>query len=203
MQNLQHHPLSLGIYIAHAGFFLAFVVARLFASRAPREQAGTRAVASAEATAPAARVLISLHFAAFGLLYFGIAGAVFGPRPRPLFQPQIVAGALLIAVGAILACWTLLWFRSWRFRATIDVGHELATGGPFRLLRHPIYMGLNLLALGTALWHPTPLIWAACMVIVVLSDLRARSEEILLLRVFGAAYASYRDRTRRFIPAIY
>ncbi len=200
---MQHQPLSLGIYMAHAGFFLAFLLARLFASQAPRERAGTGVVASAEATAPASRVLITLHFAAFGLLYFGIAGAVFGPHPRPLFPPQIPGGVVLIALGAVLACWTLLWFRSWRFRATIDVGHELATRGPFRILRHPIYMALNLLALGTALWHPTALIWAAFIAIAVLSDLRARSEETLLLRVFGAAYASYCERTRRFIPAIY
>lgn len=200
---MQHPPLPLGIYLAHAGFFLAFVVARLVASKAPRDQAGTRVLSSGEATAPASRVLVSLHFAAFGLLYLGIAGAVFGRHPRLLFPPQILAGALLIAAGAVLACWTLLWFRSWRFRATIEVGHELATGGPFGILRHPIYMALNLLALGTALWHPTPLIWAGCIAIAVLSDLRGRSEELLLLRVFGPAYTSYCERTRRFIPAIY
>ena len=52
-------------------------------------------------------------------------------------------------------------FRSWRFRATLDKGHQLATGGPFSLLRHPIYMGLNLLALGRAIWVPTLTLWIA------------------------------------------
>lgn len=197
---MQH---DMGIYIAHAGFFLSFVIARGIAAMAPRNREEGRVVASQAAAAPAARVLFITHVGAFFLLYFGIAAAVFGPASRLLFPPQIVIGALLIAVGAVLACWTLLYFRSWRFRAVIGVGHELATGGPFRILRHPIYLALTLLALGTALWHPTPFIWVAFAIIAVLSDLRARAEETLLLRVYGEAYSKYCQRTRRFIPAIY
>jgi protein-S-isoprenylcysteine O-methyltransferase Ste14 len=57
--------------------------------------------------------------------------------------------------GAALMSWARVWFASWRFRAKVDASHQLATGGPFALLRHPIYMGLNLLALGSAVWDPT------------------------------------------------
>jgi protein-S-isoprenylcysteine O-methyltransferase Ste14 len=197
---MQH---DLGIYIAHAGFFLSFVIVRRIAARASRDRGGTPVVASEAATAPASRILFVTHVGAFFLLYFGIAAAVFGPPPRLLFLPQIVVGALLIAVGAVLSCWTLLYFRSWRFRAAIGVGHELATGGPFRILRHPIYLSLTLLALGTALWHATPFIWVSFAIVAIVSDLRARAEETLLLRVYGVTYAKYCERTRRFIPAVY
>jgi protein-S-isoprenylcysteine O-methyltransferase Ste14 len=197
---MQH---DLGIYIAHAGFFLSFVIARRIAALAPRDQGDARVVSSQATAAPASRILFVAHIGAFFLLYLGIAAAVFGPPPRVLFPPQIVIGLLLIVIGAVLSCWTLLYFRSWRFRAAVGVGHELATGGPFRILRHPIYLSLTLLALGTALWHPTPFIWVSFVILALLSDLRARAEETLLLRVYGETYAKYCERTRRFIPAIY
>jgi protein-S-isoprenylcysteine O-methyltransferase Ste14 len=133
--TMQH---DIGIYIAHAGFFLSFVIVRRIAAMAPRDQGGTRVVASEAATAPASRILFVAHVGAFFLLYFGIAAAVFGPPPRLLFPSQILMGALLIAV-----------------------------------------------------------------VVAILSDLRARAEETLLLRVYGETYAKYCGRTRRFIPAVY
>jgi protein-S-isoprenylcysteine O-methyltransferase Ste14 len=112
-------------------------------------------------------------------------------------------GAVVIAAGAALMSWARVWFASWRFRAKLDASHQLATGGPFRYLRHPIYMGLNLLALGSAVWDPTLVVWIAVVLMVVGSDLRGRAEERLLANAFGAAYADYLQRTSRFLPGIY
>jgi protein-S-isoprenylcysteine O-methyltransferase Ste14 len=195
-----------GIYAAHAAFWCAFVIARLIAqSSAPGQhdnrEGATRA--STQDAAPYSRALVSFHAFAFAILYFGLGIAVFGGHSLALFQSQPIAALLVIGCGAVLCCWALLYFRSWRFRATVAVGHELATGGPFRLLRHPIYMALNLLALGSALWIPTPIVWFSFVLVVVGSDLRARSEEALLLRTYGDAYASYCERTRRFVPGVY
>jgi protein-S-isoprenylcysteine O-methyltransferase Ste14 len=64
-------------------------------------------------------------------------------------------------------------------------------------------MGLNLLALGSAIWVPTAIVWIAFLLMVLGSDLRARAEETLLLRVFGASYREYCARTGRFVPGIY
>jgi protein-S-isoprenylcysteine O-methyltransferase Ste14 len=116
---------------------------------------------------------------------------------------QRVVGALVIAAAAALICWALAHFASWRIRAKLEAGHRLATDGPFRHLRHPIYMGLNLLALGSAIWVPTPVLWMSVVLMCIGSDLRARAEEKLLLQVFGAAYRDYCQRTSRFVPGIY
>ena len=102
-----------------------------------------------------------------------------------------------------LVAWALVSFRSWRFRAAVDQDHHLATAGPFRIIRHPIYLGLNLLALGTAFWMPTPIVWAGFVLMTIGSDLRARAEENLLALTFGAAYRDYCARTNRFVPGIY
>ena len=64
-------------------------------------------------------------------------------------------------------------------------------------------MGLNLLALGTAILVPTTLVWAGFVLMGLGSDLRARVEESLLVQAFGHAYRNYMERTRRFIPGIY
>jgi protein-S-isoprenylcysteine O-methyltransferase Ste14 len=133
----------------------------------------------------------------------GIGAAAFGTHVAVLFPGQPLAGGVVIALGALLCGWAVLYFRSWRFRAALEVGHELATGGPFRFLRHPIYMSLNLLALGSALWLPAPILWVAVVLMIAGSELRARAEDSLLRRSFGDAYVSYCKRTARFVPGVY
>ncbi len=140
---------------------------------------------------------------AFFVLYCGIGLAVFSGQIPVRLRGQGILGSLIIAVGAILMAWALVYFRSWRFRAKLEDDHRLVTGGPFRMLRHPIYMGLNLLALGSAVWIPTALVWIGFVLMIVGSDLRARAEEKILEEAFGAPYRDYCARTRRFLPWLY
>ena len=80
-----------------------------------------------------------------------------------------------------------------------DHGTGLVTTGPYRLVRHPIYLGLTLLAMGDAFGS-----WPALM--IVLSGFvptlawRACAEENLLSRTFGERYAVYRKQTKMIIP---
>lgn len=195
------------IYVAHVVFWMAFGITRLVLSWIYRGGAVPTDQPSAkeERTAPYSRALLLLHMLAFGVMYFGIGLAVLpGPGHVPsLFAGQRAVGGLVIAIGALLACSALAYFRSWRFRAKLEKGHQLATGGPFRLMRHPIYTGLNLLAFGTALFIPTPIVWIAALLMIMGSDLRARTEEPLLVEAFGDSYRNYQARTRRFLPGIY
>jgi protein-S-isoprenylcysteine O-methyltransferase Ste14 len=121
-------------------------------------------------------------------------------RAAPL---QRAIGAAIILFGAILIYLARAAFASWRFRAQIEPGHELATTGPFRLIRHPLYAGLDLLALGTAIWIPTVLAWLGAALMVLAGDLRARAEEPLLERAFGDTYRIYQRRSWRFLPGVY
>jgi protein-S-isoprenylcysteine O-methyltransferase Ste14 len=191
------------IYAAHALFWGAFGMTRVLV-RQPPAQAPASAGSAATGIAPYSRALLAFHSVAFVVMYFGIGSDVLSPHPGPrMFAGQPVIGALVIAAGAAVACWALVYFASWRLRAKIDAGHQLATGGPFAYLRHPIYLALDLLALGSAIWIPTPALWLSVALMCIGGDLRARAEERLLLRVFGAAYDTYRERTRRFVPRIY
>jgi protein-S-isoprenylcysteine O-methyltransferase Ste14 len=192
------------IYVAHALFWGAFGLTRLLVRRrANRVRAEPEAASATPQTAPYSRTLLFIHALAFGGMYFGLGAAVLPNRVPLLFAGQRAVAALIIALGAWLACWALRYLGSWRLRARLDEGHLLATGGPFRFLRHPIYMGLNLLALGTAVWVPTPVLWASLLLMIIGGELRARAEEKLLTNFFGAAYSAYCRNTSRFLPGLY
>jgi protein-S-isoprenylcysteine O-methyltransferase Ste14 len=188
------------IFLPHSVFWLSFVFTRLLLRR---HDSSPAPVSPKETAAPFSRALLAFHGIAFALMYVGIDIAVIPHRVPAWFSGQRVVGTLIILAGAALADSALIHFRSWRFRAAVDASHQLATGGPFRLLRHPIYMGLNLLALGSAIWVPTPMVWSGFVLMAIGSDLRARAEEALLTQVFGSAYREYSRRTQRFLPGIY
>jgi len=84
-----------------------------------------------------------------------------------------------------------------------DQGTGLITTGPYRLVRHPIYLGLAQLALGQALAFSS---WLALLVVffgvVPTFAWRARAEETVLGRTFGESYALYRKQTKMIIPYV-
>ena len=116
---------------------------------------------------------------------------------------------LLASLGALLAlAGTALVLRSraalgpaWSFVPKADQETGLVTTGPYRRVRHPIYLGLTLLAAGEAVAFSS---WPAMLIvltgIVPTFAWRAQAEEKLLSRTFGERYAVYRERTRMMIP---
>lgn len=111
-----------------------------------------------------------------------------------------IGGALLIPYGTILVGWSI-----WHLRRALSAlpaprAHaQLVTTGPFRRLRHPIYSGLLLAALGYALWSAhVPRLLVTGM-LTVLFWYKARYEETLL-RAHFPAYAAYQARTGRLWP---
>ena len=194
------------IYVLHLGFWGSFGVTRALVRRsagASPAEIEPGPTAEHRDSAPYARALIGLHMLAMGLMYYGIANAVI-PNLVPVGIPgRRIVGAALIALGAAIVSWALFHFSSWHYRAEIEPGHRLTVDGPFHFVRHPLYLGMNLLALGSAVWVPTPLVWSGFAVMLLGSDLRARSEEALLHRAFGPTYADYCTRTKRFVPGVY
>jgi protein-S-isoprenylcysteine O-methyltransferase Ste14 len=196
---------DLGLYLFHAAFWGSFGVTRLLSRSTSPEAAAPKApaVSGPERVAPWSRAVLMVHMVAFTVMYFGIGNAVIPDRVPDLFPGQRWLGGAVILLGAIFASWALAHFKSWRYRAALAEGHELATDGPFGIVRHPIYLALDLLALGSALWAPTATIWIGAVLMALGSDLRARAEERLLVEAFGDRYREYMARTSRFLPGIY
>lgn len=79
---------------------------------------------------------------------------------------------------------------------------KLVTNGAYRLVRHPIYFGVLLTALGIALWSLSPLRLLLTLVLALFFDRKANQEEAWLQERY-AEYPAYRARTRKLIPWIY
>jgi len=182
-------------YVAHFLFWLPFIV------RGQVDRMRGRADGAPVHAAPGARWLIFRHSVATFGMYLGLGAAV--ARKEVLDGVPAAIGIALIGIGLGLALWTLWVFRSWRLRAELGPGHELCTDGPFRLVRHPIYTAMDLLALGTAVWAPNALTLGGVLGIALVGDQRARAEEQILLDAFGERYALFMASTRRFVPGIY
>lgn len=198
---------DLAIYAVHALFWASFGITLLVSRhKPPRPEVApspTTPAGDESRTAPWSRAVLVLHALAFAVMYFGVGNAALAGRVPHVFAGQRVVASVVIALGGWLMAWALVHFASWRLRARIDEGHRLATEGPFRFVRHPIYLGLDLLAIGTAIWIPTEIVASSVVLMLVAGDLRARAEENVLKRIFGATYLEYGKRTSRFVPGIY
>jgi protein-S-isoprenylcysteine O-methyltransferase Ste14 len=83
-------------------------------------------------------------------------------------------------------------------------GQKLQRRGLYSLVRHPFYLGLELIFLAFALNSRT---WACFAVVLVPTTLamlyRIHVEETALRLAFGAEYEEYSRSTKRLIPGVY
>ena len=121
--------------------------------------------------------------------------------PQQALSAIGTAGAVLFAIGAAIAGWSLVIFHN--VRTTTVPGRassSLVTWGPYRFSRNPMYVGLVVAYLGEAgilkqLWPvallPLTIAYVNWIVIPV--------EEAKLVEVFREEYEQYRKRVRRWI----
>ncbi len=145
------------------------------------------------------------------LFIIALVGSVVAPILAMAGVERSIAGpsrALdVVAVAALLAgCGVLTWSQgamgaSWRIGVDGAERTDLVTGGPFRLVRNPIFSGLLLSAAGFALLLPTVTAIASFALLVLAIELQVRAvEEPYLRRVHGASYLAYGSRVGRFVP---
>ena len=92
---------------------------------------------------------------------------------------------------------------SWRVGVDPEERTELVTGGPFELVRNPIYSAMILTVFGLVLMVPNVLAVAAFAGLVVALELQVRLvEEPYLLHAHGEEYVGYAARVGRFVPGL-
>lgn len=127
-----------------------------------------------------------------GLLVIGNACIV-----RPI-------GLVLTATGYFLMNWSVMALgKQFSTDVTIQKGHKLITTGPYRLVRHPRYLGIIVFLTGIALTFRSllSLMFAGLTVAVVLW--RIWDEEKLMRETFPAEWDAYVKRTRRLVPFLF
>jgi protein-S-isoprenylcysteine O-methyltransferase Ste14 len=139
-----------------------------------------------------------------------IAGAVMlfnirGWERDPLWRlSDLGEQAMLgLAVFGFLFCWwaRLYLGRLWSGSVTRKEGHHIVDTGPYRLVRHPIYTGITIAALATAIDRGTVVSFVGFALMVLGFLIKARLEETFLRSELGAeAYDAYAKRTGMLLP---
>ncbi|HEX5842704.1 MAG TPA: methyltransferase [Pseudomonas sp.] len=80
---------------------------------------------------------------------------------------------------------------------------QLVTSGIFRLIRHPLYASLLLLAWGVACKQPGDLSLVLALLASLALWLTAKRDEAECLVQFGEAYRDYMQRSKMFIPWVF
>ncbi|MFZ0805481.1 MAG: isoprenylcysteine carboxylmethyltransferase family protein, partial [Candidatus Sulfotelmatobacter sp.] len=91
---------------------------------------------------------------------------------------------------------------NWSGTVTVKVGHELVCTGPYKWVRHPIYSGIILALLGTALGIGETRGFVSVVLLYVGFKIKSRLEERAMRGVFGAEYEQYSNRTGAIIPRL-
>ena len=121
-----------------------------------------------------------------------------------LFHDEFVfLGSLLLVAGyaGTLWCYAALG-DAWRLGIRRRERTVLVRTGPYRLVRHPIYLFQCVMLLGAAVLLPTPFSLLMVGVQALLVFIKAMDEEAYLMEVHGPEYADYLRRTGRFFPIL-
>jgi protein-S-isoprenylcysteine O-methyltransferase Ste14 len=81
-------------------------------------------------------------------------------------------------------------------------GSELVTSGAYRLVRHPIYLGVLLGALGFSLLSHSPMRLLITVALFIFFDQKASREELWLEERYPS-YPAYKLRVKKLIPWLY
>jgi len=145
------------------------------------------------------RVAVLLLILLLLLLRTNVLQGHTGVVDNPLLQG---IGVGVLVLGLALAVWARLYLgRNWGTPMSEKVDPELVTAGPYRRVRHPIYSGLILAMIGTAL--AIGIYWLiACVLVAAYFVYSATVEERNMTRLFPATYPAYKRSTKMLIPFV-
>jgi len=119
---------------------------------------------------------------------------------QPITRPDAAA----LAAGLMLAGTALAFLSAWYLGKSFSLlpqARTLVTTGPYRFVRHPIYLGGLLITIGEVWLRFSALTLALNIIFVAAQIVRLRYEEQILEQTFPE-YAAYRARTSALIPGI-
>jgi protein-S-isoprenylcysteine O-methyltransferase Ste14 len=151
-------------------------------------------------------VMVLVVFFALRLARRADSAPGFFSNRASLFAPPPALGwmaAALTVIGTGLAIWARVFLgRNWSPRPAVKEQHELVTTGPYAYVRHPIYSGMLLAILGTALTGTVFGIGVLVFASIIFFS-RIGKEETIMLELFPNEYPVYQARTKRLVPFVW
>jgi protein-S-isoprenylcysteine O-methyltransferase Ste14 len=145
-----------------------------------------------------------LLLGAFWLL-FGRAGHLIWPHFRLL--PNILAiwwsGLILTGIGVAIAIWARVSLgANWSGTVTLKEHHELIREGLYSRIRHPIYSGILLGAIGSGMIQGEVRDLLGCLILFLSFFIKAKREESFLFQEFGTNFTEHQRHTGMFLPKL-
>ena len=170
-------------------FWLVWLAAALTAKRAAQSRV---------------RQFVGLRVALFVIVILVVRSGVFKGHRAIVNNPVPQGiGLVLFLTGLGLALWARVYLgRNWGTPMSEKVDAELVITGPYRYIRNPIYSGLILAAIGTAVavsWY-----WIVAAVLMgAYFVYSATVEEHIMERLFPDDYPAYKRSTKMLIPFMF
>ncbi len=143
-------------------------------------------------------LVITPFLVVFGLFYFRF---YFGAYES--ISASRIAGTVIVVLGVMGYVLSLLFlWGNWSLSASIKEGHKLVEGGPYKLIRHPMYFSMITIVFGTGLLIGNYMVILFTPVAGIIYYVRAEKEEELLRGEFPE-YERYVAETRMLIPGIF
>ncbi len=150
------------------------------------------------------RQFVGFRIAIFVIVILVIRSGAFKGHHAIVSNPILQGiGMALFLTGLGLAVWARVYLgRNWGTPMSERVDAELVTTGPYRYIRNPIYSGIILAAIGTAVavsWY-----WLVAVVLMGAYFIySATVEEHTMERLFPNDYPAYKRSTKMLIPLIF
>jgi protein-S-isoprenylcysteine O-methyltransferase len=122
----------------------------------------------------------------------------------PVSVPVVLAGFLVVLMGVAFSIRARLILGSnWSNRVTVKENHTLVRTGPYRIVRHPIYSGILVGMLGSAVQRGGIRCFAGVLICGLSFWLKTRAEERFMVQSFGKEYLQYCHTVKALVPFIF
>jgi protein-S-isoprenylcysteine O-methyltransferase Ste14 len=115
-----------------------------------------------------------------------------------------VLGLAITLLGVAFAVWARVTLgKNWSGTVTLKQDHTLVRRGPYRIVRHPIYTGFLLAALGVAVITGEVRGLVGAAILFVAFRVKSLTEESFMLANFGEQYVEYKREVKALIPWVF
>ena len=114
-------------------------------------------------------------------------------------------GLIMLIGGSAFRIWAIRILGRF-FTATVQIqeGQRIIQRGPYRIVRHPSYLGAYIAIIGSTIFLGSIIGFAVAVIgMGIAYKLRIDTEEETLAGAFGQEYREYQSRTARIIPCIW